>query len=107
MDENYQLETDDLAVSLTKPPRQFGVPLVAYYLNCMLCFLGGMLMASVMQNGLSAVVLFGTFFLLSHITMALLTFRDPFGLHIFWLNLTEFRKHANFTLWRNTDSYSP
>lgn len=107
MEEHYQLATDYLAVSLTKPPRQFGVPLAAYYFNCMICFLGGMLVSSFTQQGLIVVILFVALFLCVHVTMVMMTFRDVFGLHIFWMNLTQFKKHSNFVFWGHTDAFSP
>ena len=105
--EAYSLECDHISLGLTRPATQFGVPLVAFYFNVMASFLGWMVMESVLIQKMAVTLGCMALFLMCHLTMAWMTFKDPFGLRIFWLNLMSFRQHATFSHWNNTDSYAP
>jgi len=100
--EAYQSSADSLAVGLTKPATQFGVPLVAFYSNVMISFLLVMFFHS-----LTSVILFLALFAVLHVWMVWQTFRDPFGLQLAWLNFTLFKTQMNAKLWRYTDSFAP
>lgn len=105
--DTYQLETDHLSLALTKPLTQFGVPLIAFYSNGVMCFLAWTMLQAIFQKTLWLTLFFILLFGVLHLAMAWMTFRDPFGLSIFWANATRFKKHVTFSLWNNTDSYSP
>ena len=107
MENIYKLQTDHLALSLTKPAKQFGVPLVAFYFNCMGSFLGCMLLITITQQGLPIFITFTLMFFIVHLTMVWITFKDAFGLRIFWIHVMHFKKHTHFRKWGNTDSFSP
>lgn len=107
MNKNEQLEMDLLAVGLTKPATQFGVPLVAFYFNLMACFLGVIFSQSFFSSFFIAMVLCVGLFVFLHMLMAFVTFKDAFGLQIAWLNITHFRQSIHFKLWNNTDSFCP
>jgi len=107
MENGYQLEMDNLAVGLTKPATYLGVPLLAFYFNGLTCFLCWMLVQAFSDLGFMSILLFVILFMIVHLMMAWLTFQDPFGLQIAWLNFTIFRKHMSHPFWNNTDSFSP
>jgi type IV secretory pathway VirB3-like protein len=107
MELGHQLETDIVALGLTKPATHLGVPLVAFYLNGMVCFLGWMFFQAISDLGFIGILLFIVLFIAIHLVMAWLTFQDPFGLKIAGLNFTTFGKHLNHRFWNNTDSFSP
>jgi type IV secretory pathway VirB3-like protein len=107
MTSTYELEIDLVAVALTKPATQFGVPQLAFYSNLLICLLGWMVYQAVSGGtGIFSTVMaisLGFFF---HAAMYFMTFHDPFGLTIAWLNATHFRKHPTRSIWGNTDSFS-
>ncbi|MCD6040279.1 MAG: Type secretory pathway, VirB3-like protein [Gammaproteobacteria bacterium] len=105
--EFYQLESDRLSRALTKPLTQFGVPLMAFYLNGVLYFLAWTMLQIFFQQPLMLTIVLGALFCVTHLAMAWMTFRDPFGLSIFWMNITHFKQHTTFSWWNNTDSYAP
>lgn len=108
MENIYELEVTDLAVGLTKPPTKFGVPLVPFYLSIIVCFFAWMFYQT-LSGSTNIFSLFAFIFLwaLIYTVMAYVTFKDPFGLSIAWLNLTAFRKHSTHAFWGNTDTYAP
>jgi type IV secretory pathway VirB3-like protein len=105
--DTYHLESDAVSLVLTRPLTQFGVPFVAFYSNGVLCFLAWTVLQAIFQQTLWLTVFFLAVFILSHIAMAWMVFRDPFGLSIFWINATRFKKHSTYSFWNHTDSYSP
>jgi type IV secretory pathway VirB3-like protein len=107
MQNNYEIEIDSLAVGLTKPAMQFGVPMAAFYGNVMIYFLGWALSQNFVSDKIAITALFILLFVMTYIVMVWITFKDAHGLGIAWLNLKSFRKHINYKLWGNTDSYSP
>lgn len=66
-----------------------------------------MLVSSLVQQGIGTFIIFFLIFLIAHLIMVWITFKDDFGLRIFWINKTQFEKHNHFELWNNTDSFSP
>ncbi len=105
--DNYQLESDNVSLALTRPLTQFGVPLLAFYSNGVACFLAWTLFQAVFQQAFWLTLFFILFFIINHLTMMWITLHDSFGLNIFWMNATRFTKHANSSLWNNTDSFAP
>jgi type IV secretory pathway VirB3-like protein len=106
IDENYLRKTDALAVGLTRPAKILGVPLMPYYFNCMLCFLGAMLLTSLTNQGFKMAILFFTIFSIIHVVMITLALKDSFGLTIFWMTKTKFSRHSTFERWGYTDSFA-
>jgi type IV secretory pathway VirB3-like protein len=105
--DTYQLEIDPVSLALTKPLTQWGVPMMAFYSNGVLCFLAWTFLQTFFQKPLWLTVLFLLIFIVAHFYMAWVTFRDPFGLNVFWINLTRFKSHVTYSFWNNTESYSP
>lgn len=107
LQDDYALEIDHLAIGLTKPPVKFGVPLVAFYVNCMLCILGWMLIENIVHGGFATALAFLVLFLLIHFTMVIVCLRDAFGLRIAGLKFIFFPRNKTCVFWNNTDSYAP
>jgi type IV secretory pathway VirB3-like protein len=108
MKSEYQIEVDELAISLTKPAMKLGVPFFPFYLNMMTCFFGWMMYQAITgSTNIMSTVMFIVIWLVIHIMMFIITSQDGFGLTIFWVNTTHFKQHRNHTFWGNTDSYKP
>lgn len=108
MSERYELEADHLARGLTKPPTKFGIPMLAFYLNIMGCLFGWMLFQAITgATGLLSILAFVFLGAAIFVFMSVITFLDPFGLKLAWINLTEFRRNKTYSFWGNTDSYQP
>jgi type IV secretory pathway VirB3-like protein len=105
--ENYQLETDAVSLALTRPLTQWGVPLMAFYSNGVLCFLAWTLLQTLFQQPLWLTVFFLLVFIVVHLAMAWMIFHDPFGLTVFWINMARFKSHATRSFWDHTESYAP
>lgn len=108
MTEKYPLEIDSLAVGLTRPATIRGVPLYAFYLSVFSCLLGCMYFQAFTGSlGLKGLIIFFGIWVFIYTYMFFITYSDPYGLSIIWLNLTNFRKNQTFSFWNNTDSFAP
>lgn len=107
MQEKYELEINSLSVSLTKPPMQFGIPMVAFYGSILASFFGWMLLQTISgSTGITIGIWFLLLWLIMYASMFLISINDSFGLSLAWLNFFNFRQHQTFRVWGNTDSYS-
>tara|TARA_R110000868_G_scaffold207266_3_gene456240 strand:+ start:584 stop:907 length:324 start_codon:yes stop_codon:yes gene_type:complete len=106
--QDQMIETDEMAISLTKPAMKLGVPFVPFYTNLMACFMGWMVYQSMtgVTDIINALIFLFIWFVV-YATMYLITSKDTFGLTIFWVNLTKFTKQPNLQFWGNTESYLP
>ena len=108
MQNRYELESDPIATGLTRPPTKFGVPLVPFYMSILGCLFGWMLYQALSGTAnVGSILVFIILWALIYSAMAFMTFNDPFGLTIAWLNFMHFRKHPTHAFWGNTDSYAP
>lgn len=102
------IEMDHLALGLTKPPTKLGIPMTALYLSILLCLMGWMVYQVVTADtGITSILIFVAVWLVSYASLFYLTFNDPFGLNIFWLNCSVFRRHVSHSFWSNTDTFAP
>ncbi|MBV9575246.1 MAG: VirB3 family type IV secretion system protein [Gammaproteobacteria bacterium] len=108
MENDYVLEETLLAVGLTKPPTKLGVPLVSFYLSIIVCFFTWMAYQTFSgSTSMLSLIVFIICWVVVYSVMAYMTFRDPFGLSIAWVNFVSFRKHTTHAFWGNTDSFAP
>jgi type IV secretory pathway VirB3-like protein len=108
MQNNYELESDHLAISLTRPPTKLGVPLVPFFMSILGCVFGWMVYQALSgSTGIASMVVFIALWLALYAAMVYATFNDPFGLNIAWINFQFFRKHTTHAFWGHTDSYAP
>jgi len=103
-----ELEIDHLAIGLTKPAMRMGVPMIPFFMSILLCFFGWMFyQAASGSTSLLTMIVFALLWCVVYFAMLYLTFHDPFGLKIVWINLLYFRKHQTHVFWGHTDSYKP
>lgn len=108
MELEYQLESDNLSLGLTRPATKLGVPFIPFFISIIACFFGWMsYQGTTNQHDLKGLFLFMFIWLVCYSVMCLITSKDIFGLTIFWINFQHFRRHKSFKFWGNTDSYQP
>lgn len=102
------LETDLLAVGLTKPSTKLGIPFSAFYLSMMFVFFSWLIYQSFTGNsGMITAFFFLCGWLGIYAVMFIITNKDVFGLNIIWVKIKYFRSHVNHSFWNHTDSYTP
>jgi type IV secretory pathway VirB3-like protein len=107
MNNEYALEIDLLAISLTKPATRFGVPFMPFFISMIVCMLGWMFFqATAILEGIWNACLFLTLWIFVYVFMFFKSKNDIFGLNIFLVKSIYFRPNPSRQLWGNMDSYA-
>lgn len=94
----YEIEIDDLALGLTRPPMIFGVTVKVAFGNLVLCALG-----YIYTRSFYVVPLFG----ILHLVSVCLSIREPRFLELWLKKITKTPPILNHKFWGGTNSYSP
>ncbi|GEM_PF-1673477 len=98
LEQNDQIEVDNLAVGLTKPPMFMGVNLRLFFANVMMCTL----------ICIHAHTFFGIpLFLVLHVAMVRLSIKEPNFFMIWAIVLIKTPPVLNYRYWGKTNSYEP